>query len=98
MMANGKAISVIAGINKILPGGLNNIASLEDMKPTLYYFTYNFYKNQSEGLNRTDSYLNASKTFVTELLNHQDLKWDSNFEFGIKNLASLHNLGVIEYN
>ncbi|OBZ14635.1 hypothetical protein A8L34_11990 [Bacillus sp. FJAT-27264] len=98
MMANGKAISVFAGSNKLLPGGLNNIASLEDMKPTLYYFTYNFYKNQSEGLNRTDSYFNASRAFVTELLNHQDLKWDPNFEFGITNITSLHSLGVIEYN
>lgn len=97
MMANGKALSIFAGSNKIIPGGLNNIASLEDMKPALYYFIYSFYKNQSEGVNRTDSYFNASKAFVTELLNHQDLKWDPNFEFGITNLASLHNLGVIEY-
>jgi hypothetical protein len=97
MMANGKAMNVFAGSTNISANGLNNVAKLDDLKTTMYYFIYSFYDNQHKGLNRTDSYFNAAKAFEDELLKHQDLKWDPNFELGISNLVSLHDLGVIEY-
>jgi hypothetical protein len=96
-LANGKAIDVMAASSIISNNGVNNAVSLENLKKNnFYYFMYEFFKYQSEGYSRSDSFFNAKRLYATEILKHPDLLGEGNYGFNLHNVLSYHYLGVID--
>lgn len=96
-LASGKAIDAMAASSTISNNGVNNTASLTDLKKNnFYYFMYEFFKYQSDGYSRSDSFFNAKRLYAAEILKHIDLLGEGNYGYNLHNVLSYHYLGVID--
>lgn len=94
----GKAIDAMAASHIISDNGINNKASLQNMKKNnLYYFFYEFFKYQSQGYSRSESFFNAKRLYATEILKHTDLLEEGNYGYNLHNVLSYHYLGLIDF-
>lgn len=99
VLANGKCVDAIAAAQEISNRGVDNNCSLENMKNNNYfYFQYLFYQNLSMNYGRTDSFFQAQKGYLKEILNHKTINNQGyyDYQFNLQNVMSVHHLGLIE--
>lgn len=99
VLANGKCVNAIATSQEISNRGVDNKASLEDMKNNNYfYFQYLFYKNLNLNYSRTDSFFEAQKGYLKGILNHQVKSNQGyyDYQYNLQNVMSVHYLGLLD--
>lgn len=99
VLANGKCVSAIATVQEISNRGVNNNSSLENMKNNNYfYFQYLFYQNLSMNYSRTDSFFEAQKGYLKEILSHKTKNSQGyyDYQYNLQNVMSAHYLGLLE--
>lgn len=94
----GNAVHVLASSTVLSNNGARNDASFEDLKKNnFYYFQYVYYYyfyqlNQS----MADSFYAAQKAYIQEILKHNDMLNDSNYQFNLNNAFQYQYFGLLE--
>lgn len=98
---NGKCVGAFAATTIISNNGVNNKASVKQMKKSnFYYFYYTYLKTLGEGKSRSTSFYSAQKAYASALLAESKKKIDygANYQFNMYNLLAYHNFGVLSAN
>lgn len=96
---NGMCVGMFSSTGIISNNGVNNRASLEEMKHcNFYYFYYNYFKALNEGESRAQAFSSAQKAYASSILEDASLplNGERNVQFSLYNLLSYHNFGLIE--
>lgn len=97
----GKCIGAFAATTVLSNNGVDNAASLKQMKKSnFYYFYYNYFKALGGGDSRSTSFYKAQKAYAKALLAESKKKIDddANYQFNLCNLLCYANFGVISSN
>ncbi len=97
-MANGKCVGAMGATSVISNNGVNNRASLEDMKKNnFYYFHYVYFDSIKDGFTKSQSFSIAQKAYAYQALKNTNMLGEGNYQYSLHNLLTYHNLGLIEY-
>lgn len=97
-MANGKCVGAMGATSLLSNNGVNNKASVENMKKNnFYYFQYAYFDNYMDGYSKSESFYLAQRAYAQEILKNTDKIGDQNYQCNLNNLLAYHNLGLIEY-
>ncbi len=97
VLSNGKCINAMGATSIISNNGVNNKASLDEMKKNnFYYFQYVFFKSLADGYSRSDSFYLSQRAYAQEILKNTDKLGEGNYQFNLHNILAYHNLGLFE--
>ncbi len=98
---NGKCVGAFAATTIISNNGVDNKASVSNMKKSNFYcFYYNYLKALSGGSSRSTAFYKAQKAYAEALLTQSKKKIDygASYQFNLNNLLCYHNFGVLSAN
>lgn len=96
-MAKGKCISAMAASSIISNNGVNNKATLTELrKNNFYYFFLQYFQNRKNGKGRSESFFRAKRDYAKEILKNTDKMGEGNYQFNLHNVLSYHYFGLLD--
>lgn len=96
-LALGKAVDAIAPSSMLSRQGMDNSASLDNLrKNNLFYFIYEFFNSQNAGYSRSESFFNAQRQYAIAIMGTASTSPD-NARLNMHNVLSFHYLGLLDF-
>lgn len=95
---NGKAVGVFSANHIISNNGVDNSASITDMKKAnFYYFYYTYLRTLNSGFSRSTSFYKAQYKYYKALMemSKYPIAGNYNYQFNMNNLIDYENYGLL---